>query len=151
MVYGDFRTVKQKLQNDRFDCLLCLNILHLVRDPVELLCVFNDVLAFKSIVIIQTPNMLCGPVIWRRFRDATQRKFRTVPRSIERTRGLTNAHFIFPGRVRYWCRSAGLKAGPTIAILHRRVEALRMLDRGWTPGFMKLLLAPRLVTTAQKT
>ena len=58
MVFGDFRTAKEKLKDERFDCLLYLNVLHLARDPVEILSFFRDTLSVESAVIIQTPNML---------------------------------------------------------------------------------------------
>ena len=37
MVFGDFHVAKKKLHNQRFDCLLFLNVLHLARDPIEVL------------------------------------------------------------------------------------------------------------------
>ena len=50
---GDFRTAKQKLQNDRFDCLLYLNLLHLASNPISVLSMFRDNLSIGSRVIIQ--------------------------------------------------------------------------------------------------
>ena len=70
MVFGDFRTAREKLKDERFDCLLYLNVLHLARDPVEVLSLFRDTLSVESVVIIQAPNMLCVPAIWRRIRNA---------------------------------------------------------------------------------
>src|SRR5262249_3248344 len=35
IVNGDFEMVRDSLATERFDCLLLLNILHLIRDPVE--------------------------------------------------------------------------------------------------------------------
>src|SRR5262249_40095376 len=58
MVYGDFHTAIEKLSKERFDCILYLNVLHLIHDPIEILSCFNLLLSANSVVIIQTPNML---------------------------------------------------------------------------------------------
>ena len=63
MVFGEFRTAKERLKDERFDCLLCLNVLHLARDPAEMLSFFLDRLSVESVVIIQAPNMLYLPAI----------------------------------------------------------------------------------------
>ena len=53
MVFGDFHTAKKKLQNERFDCILYLNVLHLVRDPIEVLSLFRELQSTGSAVIVQ--------------------------------------------------------------------------------------------------
>jgi 2-polyprenyl-3-methyl-5-hydroxy-6-metoxy-1,4-benzoquinol methylase len=138
MVLGDLRTAKQKLQNDRFDCLLYLNVLHLARDPIELLSAFKEILSVQSTVIIQTPNMLCGPTIW---------KFRKVFRLRDlRNYDLTGVNFTSPATVRRWCRCAGIKTERTIGILDRRAENVRNL----VPAFVNLFMAPTIVISAKK-
>jgi 2-polyprenyl-3-methyl-5-hydroxy-6-metoxy-1,4-benzoquinol methylase len=154
VVCGDFRTAKQQLRNDRFDCLLYLNVLHLVYDPVDVLSMFKDVLSDQSTVIIETPNMLCGPAIWREFRTPKLRKLRNESPRARWSDKATGVNFTFPGKVYYWCRSAGLKPKSTTAILHPRAESIfnrsPSVVRGFIPNCIKLLLAPTSITIAHK-
>ena len=139
MVFGDFHTAKEKLQNQRFDCLLYLNVLHLARDPVEVLSLFRDALSVESVVIIQAPNMLCVPDIWRRIRNAP--RYRGLGNY-----DLTGTHLSFIGKVRSWCRNSGLRVDRTVGMLHRRAEFLR----GLSAGFAGLSMSPSFVSVARK-
>lgn len=140
MVFGDFSTVKEKLKDEQFDCLLCLNVLHLARDPAKVLSVFRDVLATQSVVIIQTPNMRCAPAILKRIRYA------------QRYHGfgnyeLTGAHYSSVRKVRAWCCDAGLRIDRIAGILHRRASFLR----GLSAGGIGLTMSPSIVSVARKT
>ena len=53
MVVGDFCTAKEKLGKEKFDCVLYLNVLHLVRDPIDVLSLFQEHLSYQSTIIIQ--------------------------------------------------------------------------------------------------
>jgi 2-polyprenyl-3-methyl-5-hydroxy-6-metoxy-1,4-benzoquinol methylase len=139
MVLGNFQTTSEKLQNERFDCLLCLNVLHLARNPVEVLCLFRGVLSLESAVIIQAPNMLCVPAIWRRIRNHL--RYRDLGKYDR-----TGAHLSSPGEVRAWCRNSGLKLERMVGIVHRRAEVLR----GYSAGFAGLFMSPSFVTVARK-
>jgi 2-polyprenyl-3-methyl-5-hydroxy-6-metoxy-1,4-benzoquinol methylase len=154
IVCGDFRTAQEQLRHDRFDCLLYLNVLHLAYDPVEVLSMFKDVLSAQSAVIIQTPNMLYGPTIWREFRTPKRSKLRSDPPQEWGGDEVTGVNFTFPGKVHYWCRSAGLEPERTIAILHSRAEDIcnrsPRVVRDFTPKLIKLLLAPTSITIARK-
>jgi SAM-dependent methyltransferase len=154
IVCGDFPTAQERLRNDRFDCLLFLNVLHLADDPVEVLSMFKNVLSAQSAVIIQTPNMLCGPTIWREFRTPKRSKLRKDPLQEREGDEVTRVNFTFPLKVHKWCRSAGLEPERTIAILHPRAEGICNRAPGFVrdlmPNFIKLLLAPTSVTIAHK-
>jgi|RhiMetdeSRZDD1v2_1073273.scaffolds.fasta_scaffold36147_7 SAM-dependent methyltransferase len=147
MVFGGFHTAKAKLQNERFDCVLYLNVLHLARDPVKILSLFKDVLSLQSAILIQTPHMLCAPTIWRRLCNTPHGRDLG---SYNHTR----ARLTSPGRVRRWCHSAGLKAEKTVGILDPRVGKIRNLApgivRALTPDFIELLMAPEFITLAHK-
>ena len=138
MVLGDFHTAREKLQNQRFDCLLYLNVLHLARDPVEVLSLFRDALSAELVVIIQAPNMLCVPGIWRRIRNAL--RYRDLGNY-----DLTGAHLSFIGKVRGWCRNSGLRVDRTVGMLHRRAEFLR----GLPAGFAELSMSPSFVSVVR--
>jgi SAM-dependent methyltransferase len=139
MVFGNFRTAREKIQDERFDCVLYLNVLHLARDPIEVLSLFRDVLSAESVVLIQTPNMLCIPAVWRRIRSA--RRYRDLG-----NHDSTPVHLSSPGSVRDWCRNSGLRVDRTVGILHRRAEVLR----GLLAGFAGLSMSPSFVSVARK-
>jgi SAM-dependent methyltransferase len=139
MVFGDFHIAKEKLRNQRFDCLLFLNVLHLARDPVEVLSLFRDNMSTKSVMIIQAPNMLCAQEVWRRIRNP------------DRYRGLgsynlSGAHFSSIGKVRDWCGRSGLRVDRTVGTLHHGAEFLR----GVSAGLFKSVTSPSFVSVVRR-
>ena len=139
MVFGDFRTAREKLKDQRFDCLLCLNVLHLARDPAEILFLFRDALSVESVVIIQTPNMLCAPTIWRRIRNA--RRYHDLGNY-----EMTGAHLSSVGKIRTWCRNSGLRVDRTVGMLHRRAGFVRKVPA----SSIGLSMSPGLISIARK-
>ena len=139
MVVGDFRTARQKLQGELFDCVLYLNVLHLVRDPIEVLSLYRYVLSVDSVVLIQAPNMLCVPAVWRRI--CNPQRYRDLGNY-----DLTGVHLSFVGKVRGWCRNSGLRVCRTVGIRGRRAEALRGLSAKGTV----LSMCPAFVSMAKK-
>ena len=77
-----------------------LNVLHLARDPVEVLSLFRDALSVESVVIIQAPNMMCVPDIWRRIRNPL--RYQDLGNY-----ELTGAHLSSVGKVRPGAASPG--------------------------------------------
>jgi 2-polyprenyl-3-methyl-5-hydroxy-6-metoxy-1,4-benzoquinol methylase len=45
-------------QGERFDCVLCLNVLHLAREPRRLLSLSHGYMHRRAILVVQTPNMM---------------------------------------------------------------------------------------------
>ena len=45
IVYGDFKAARRSLQAERFDCILLINVLHLVPDPAGVLSSYTELLA----------------------------------------------------------------------------------------------------------
>lgn len=140
MVFGDFPLAKKKLNNRRFDCLLFLGVLHLARSPVEVLSLFRDNMSMESVMIIQAPNMLCLPDIWRRIHHAP--RYQGIGNY-----DLTGAHLTSIGRVRDWCRKSGLRIERTVGMLHDRAKWLR----GLVPGSVELSMSPSFVSVAKRT
>jgi SAM-dependent methyltransferase len=138
LVHGDLDAVLAKVESRRFDCVLYQNVLHLAPDPVEMLALFRNVLAPSAVVIIQVPNMLCIPVLWRGARDR---------RRLHRRGGYktTGVHFTSTGTIRGWCRRAGLTLDRVVPILHRHAEPIRPVMR----GFVGMSMAPELVLVAR--
>jgi 2-polyprenyl-3-methyl-5-hydroxy-6-metoxy-1,4-benzoquinol methylase len=102
LVLGDFRTVKAKLGSEKFDCILYLNVLHLLRDPIDVLSLFRDNLSFESVMVIRTPNTLNLSGVWNVFRDPS------VYQSLA-DYDLTGMHFSLISKVRRWCDGSGLR------------------------------------------
>lgn len=138
VVPGDLRAVLAKVGSERFDCILYQNVLHLAPDPVEMLALFRSVLAPSAVMIIQVPNMLCIPVLWRGARDR---------RRLHRRGGYkaTGVHFTSSGTLKEWCRRAGLTLDRVVPILHRRAEPVRPVMR----GFVGVSMAPELIVVAR--
>jgi 2-polyprenyl-3-methyl-5-hydroxy-6-metoxy-1,4-benzoquinol methylase len=134
MVYGDLRAAKAQLETEKFDCVLCLNVLHLVREPAELLSWLRSLLSSDSVLIIQTPNMMSVPAIRERLRGPQDARFAM-------DYDLTGVHFSSVGKMRNWCKTSGLRIERTTGILHRQAEMVR----GFLPGFVRALAPESLI------
>jgi 2-polyprenyl-3-methyl-5-hydroxy-6-metoxy-1,4-benzoquinol methylase len=107
IVYGNARMAREKLANERFDCLLFSNLLHLVPDPAEFLASFAELLTPGGCAIASVPNLSGLRRLARRIR---LRDHVANPTSY-------NAHgmHVTTGRVlRRWFRQAGLKPKRTL-------------------------------------
>jgi 2-polyprenyl-3-methyl-5-hydroxy-6-metoxy-1,4-benzoquinol methylase len=136
---GDVGTVRNLLTNQRFDCLLLLNILHLVKDPVGLLRFFRSVLSDGAQVIVQTPNFLRASILWRIVtRDP---RFDGVG-SYERT----GAHFSTRLKVRRWLTQAGLAPEGTVGVVKPRFHGISRSLLGLADSF----LADEFITVATR-
>jgi SAM-dependent methyltransferase len=140
MVFGDFHVAKGKLRNERFDCLLFQNVLHLARDPVEVLSLFRDNMSMESVMIIQAPNMLSVPEVWRRIRNP--HRYQGLG-----SYNLSGAHISSIGKVSDWCGRSGLRIDRTVGMLHHRAEFLR----GLSAGLVGLFISPSFVSVARRS
>jgi 2-polyprenyl-3-methyl-5-hydroxy-6-metoxy-1,4-benzoquinol methylase len=136
MVFGDFRAAAEKLRNRRFDCVLFLNMLHLVPDPVEVLSLFRGTMHETSVMMIQSPNMWSVPELWRRVRHS------------HRYRGIgifeqSGVHITGTGKIGDWCRRSGLTVDRTIGLLHKRVRFMRGRAQ-----FAELMMSSSFVSVA---
>lgn len=136
MVYGDFHAASEKLRDRTFDCILFLNMLHLIPDPVEVLSLFRDCMHQTSVMIIQSPNMWSVPEMWRRVRYS------------HRYRGLgsfarSGVHVTGVGKIGEWCDSSGLAVESNIGLLHKRARFLR-------GRFAELMMSPNFISVARK-
>ncbi len=137
MIYGDFRSASEKLRNRTFDCVLFLNMLHLVPDPVEVLALFRGCMHDTSVMIIQSPNMRSVPELWRRVRY------------MHRYRGLgsfgrSGVHVTGVGKIGEWCDESGLTVSSHIGLLHKRARFLR-------GRFVELMMSPNFISVARKS
>lgn len=133
MMHGDLCTVMARLDGERFDCVLCLNVLHLVREPALVLWWLRGLLSPQSTLIIQAPNMMSVPAIRQRLRGAWGARFKLDYES-------TGVHFSSVGQMRRWCNASGLRIERTTGILYRQAE----MARGRCPSFMRALVPKSL-------
>lgn len=138
-VLGSFHDAKEKLGGEEFDCILFLNVLHLVKNPEEVLRMFGDCLSPGAAVIIQTPNMLSIPMVWRNFKRL--RRLQILGSFNE-----TGVHRTSYRKIRTWCRRSGLRVEKAVGAALSRTN---MFPRGLR-GLLERSLAPDLIAVAQK-
>jgi 2-polyprenyl-3-methyl-5-hydroxy-6-metoxy-1,4-benzoquinol methylase len=133
IAYGDNR----KLANERFDCLLISNVLHLVRDPVEFLVSFTP-LSPDGCVIASVPNL---SKLRRLFRGLQLRGHVVNPKSYEaHGMHLTNGRVI-----QRWFRQAGLRPAK---VVYEVSDKKRSADRR-SLGLAKPMLAETVYVLAE--
>jgi 2-polyprenyl-3-methyl-5-hydroxy-6-metoxy-1,4-benzoquinol methylase len=139
IVNADLAALKD-LKGRRFDCLLLLNVLHLVPDPVALLSSLRTVLSPGAATIIMAPNFLHFPVLWRKILG--DERFKDVG-----SYSKTGVQFTSHKTVRAWLQSAGMKLDGVINVLPKRARWIRP----FTFGLTDQLLASEFVAMATKT
>ncbi len=140
IIDGDFESARAKLAGRQFDCLLLLNVLHLVHDPVGVLSSFGSLLASGSVAIISAPNLRRLSVIAGRIRG--DEGFKDLG-NYEATGTHATSHAV----VRRWCEAAGLKVLRTTYVIPKRAETVHRL----TLGAFSSLWASDLIVAARKT
>lgn len=65
LVMGELHTALDQLNGDRFDCILLLDILHLLPDPEATLASFSRLLTPDGRIVVGLPNFTYLPYIWR--------------------------------------------------------------------------------------
>ncbi len=140
IVHGDFATAHHRLEKERFDCILLSNVLHLLREPVEILSQFIQFLSPKGLVIASVPHLAQLPVLWRMFRgDPSYRSLRTYDKA--------GVHFVTPGVVRKWFKRCNLVIQDTVPIVPPHRQAIYRLS----PGPAKWAFASELIAVARKS
>jgi 2-polyprenyl-3-methyl-5-hydroxy-6-metoxy-1,4-benzoquinol methylase len=135
---GDFGMVRESLARERFDCLLVLNILHLVQDPVALLRSFQNVLSEGAKVVVQIPNFLRPTTVWR----MVTRDPRVEGLGRYETSGV---HFSSRLEIRRWLRQSGLASEKTVGIVK---PAFHVISRSLL-GLADAFLADEFITVAK--
>jgi 2-polyprenyl-3-methyl-5-hydroxy-6-metoxy-1,4-benzoquinol methylase len=101
IVYGNAKQAREKLAAERFDCILFSNVLHLVRQPTDLLASFAELVAPGGVVIASTPNL---PWVRRFFRELRFGKTAN-PKNYDSS----GMHISTARLLRRWFQQAGLK------------------------------------------
>jgi len=138
VLYGDFATAMASVVGKKFDCILCLNVLHLFPNPAEILASFRSLLNDDARIIVQIPNMVSFPAIRSGLRDDGFVYLRGYDS--------TGTHVISLGRLEAWCKKSGLKTHSIKGIYHRLAEKIR--HRG--PALLEALV-PRFIRYSMAT
>jgi 2-polyprenyl-3-methyl-5-hydroxy-6-metoxy-1,4-benzoquinol methylase len=123
VIVGDMSAALNQLEGRKFDCLLLLNVLHLVPDPVALISSLRKLLSNDSVVVALVPNMqqmsarMRRPKPYSEFGKASQYEKFLVHYSSHRT-------------VRQWFRRGGMKVRKTFDVLHPRAQKIARLTLG---------------------
>ncbi|MBP0114550.1 methyltransferase domain-containing protein [Bradyrhizobium vignae] len=141
MIYTDLDTID--FNRDAYDCVLCLNLLHLAPDPRKLLRKLRLFMHEQSIAVIQMPNTM-SPRGVRSYLRASLQSGRSGYEA-------AGAHFASARRLTTWCIESGLRIETMFGIPADRGDGLfGMTSRlsGFAPGFLSLGLAASIVATA---
>lgn len=137
LITGDMRSAICQLEGRKFDCLLLLNVLHLVPDPAGLISSLRKLLSDQSLAIALVPNMQQASARMRRpkpysaFGRASEYEKFLVRYSSHRT-------------VRQWFGHGGMKVTKTIDVLHPRAQEIAR----WTLGTINPLLSAEFFAIA---
>ena len=131
LVCGNLEAVDARLNGQSFDCLLLIDVLHLVEHPIQVIASFMQYLKQDAQVIAVVPNISGVRFLWR---------------SITRKEGMRcyrKARIIVtsPGLVRKWFRKAGAVPEAPIYIaaqegLTAQIPRLRVLSPAFAKEFI---------------
>jgi SAM-dependent methyltransferase len=113
MIHGDIDEIARFTHGEKFDCVLCLNVLHLAHDPATTLFRLKDCLSDNSTLIIQSPSMLSLRTLHQTFREMSILQ-------LGKGYSSTGLHFSTARRVKSWCDRSGMKVDRTIGIWNRQ-------------------------------
>ena len=120
IVYGDAAQACQLLANERFDCILFSNVLHLAEKPVDFLRQFVSLLRPGGAVVASVPNVTTMRLLSRRYRFGKS----AVPRGYDQS----GMHTTTGPRLRNWLRKVGLKPLKTTYDIDIRDKAKKSAD-----------------------
>src|SRR4029077_18781988 len=93
-------TARTKLDGEQFDCLLLVDVLHLIQDPRAAVCTFAPLLRAGATVIARVPRVSRLTTAYRVIRG--DQKIREMGNYAQ-----TGVHFTSPRTLRRWLGSAG--------------------------------------------
>jgi 2-polyprenyl-3-methyl-5-hydroxy-6-metoxy-1,4-benzoquinol methylase len=131
---------------ERFDCVLCLNILHLAPNPQELLSLSYGFMHQRSTLVVQTPNMMSLRALRHSLKIGTHLNGFVDYES-------NGMHFSSKRTVRKWCINAGFKIERTLGILAHRGDGKLGSASAFgkhLPRTLSLPLATSIIMSATK-
>jgi 2-polyprenyl-3-methyl-5-hydroxy-6-metoxy-1,4-benzoquinol methylase len=147
MIHGDIDEIAALTHGEKFDCVLCLNVLHLAHEPATALSRLKDCMSDNSIVIIQSPSMLSLRTIRQTFRDMPVLQ-------LGKGYSSTGVHFSTARRVRNWCARSGMKVDRTIGIRNRQETStlgrIASTIGDFLPASVAISVATSIVVSARR-
>jgi 2-polyprenyl-3-methyl-5-hydroxy-6-metoxy-1,4-benzoquinol methylase len=125
VVLSELNTVPRNFNGHRFDCILLLDVLHLLPDPVSALGSIAQLLAWGGRIVIGSPNFSYLPYVWRR----TRRDPQFAKLSSYNAAGL---HATTRLMVRRWFAQCGLKTEKIVNVVPERWQKLKGIFGGLT-------------------
>jgi len=145
MIHGDIDELATIARDEKFDCVLCLNVLHLAQDPATVLWGLGQCLCENATVIIESPSMLSIRIIPQTLRDLA---FLQLGKNYPST----GVHFSTARRVRSWCSKSGLRVDRMLGV--QRAPAATRLGKIatalalWLPAPFAISIATSIVVSA---
>jgi 2-polyprenyl-3-methyl-5-hydroxy-6-metoxy-1,4-benzoquinol methylase len=143
IVEGNLATARKELEGEQFDCLLLLDVLHLMQDPGAAISGFVPLLRAGATVIVQLPKVLRVTTAYRAIRG--DQRFRDLG-GYE----VTGTHFTSDKIVRRWLENAGLRIG---SIVTKFPTTVASVPRPWQPVMNRIRavkMGSNMVVTATK-
>lgn len=137
IVTGTFNTAREALSGRQFDCILLSNVLHLVRDPVEILSSFGSLLSPDGVVVAVVPHTAGMRTAWKTIRKNRH----LIPNSSEvisawkairegaRAKNpafyqRTGFHATSPNTIRRWFRDGGMRVESCTRLLRQQTRGV---------------------------
>lgn len=126
LVRGDLESALTQLQGRTFDCLLLINVLHLVGNPDRVVSSFLQFVRKDGIVLVLSPRVGGARLLWgwltrgeglRAWRDA-------------------GVNITTPELVRKWLKSAGASPEELVYPAARKLHGLRVFPLKYLPPFI---------------
>lgn len=141
MIYADLDNVGSN--RDTYDCVLCLNLLHLAPDPRKLLLGLRSFMHERSIAVIQMPNTMSPRGVRSYLGASLQSGFSGGYQA-------AGAHFASARKLTRWCVESGLQIEAMFGVPADRGDGLfgmtsRLSQLG--PRFLSLGLAASIIVT----
>lgn len=132
-------------RSERFDCVLCLNVLHLASKPTKLLALASAFMHQGATLVIQSPNMMSLRGLRCLLRGAHSTFFANYES--------VGTHFSSARTIRNWCISSGLTVDKISQILPDRGDGklgIASSFGSYLPGPLSSAVATSIVATASK-
>jgi 2-polyprenyl-3-methyl-5-hydroxy-6-metoxy-1,4-benzoquinol methylase len=147
MIHGSINEIATLTRGEKFDCVLCLNVLHLAHDPERVLSKLMDCLCDNSTLIVQSPNMLSLRTIRQILQDMSVLQLR-------KGYSATGVHLSTARRVRRWCTKSGMKIDQTIGVRNRQETStfgkITALVGDFLPTSLAISFATSVVVSAKR-
>lgn len=137
-VEGPLHTAIEKLGGERFDVVLLPDVLHLVENPVEWMERLRSFLGPEGWMLASVANT-CDFAAW--VGDWREGRRRPLSPSYRKS----GVQAVSPGRLRRWCRSAGMEAVKIVPV----VEGERRALRNWGLTALEPAFASRFILSAR--